>query len=367
MRPKILVSAFSNLYTDQRIEKVCETLYRAGYEIELIGNDWGGSQKMERPYKFSILRLKTSSLRTAYVKFNWQLYFELQRRADQDTVLLANDLDALWPNVLISKKLGIPLVFDSHEIFTEMPAIQGRFTQKIWRWLEGRLLPRIKFMMTESQSYAEWFTEKYDVHPVVVRNIPRRIDEPIQIVDNQPKVMLYQGAINQARGIAQAILATKYLDNIIFKIAGDGPRRAEYEQLVQKENLQHKVKFLGKLIPAELRKLTRTADVALSIEENGGVSYLYSLPNKVGDCIQARVPMILINFPEMLRIYKKYKVGEIVENHDPKNLAAKIQIILDNGRSYYQPALSAAAQEYCWENEEAKILALFRQVREEAF
>jgi hypothetical protein len=29
-------------------------------------------------------------------------------------------------------------------------------------------------MMTESESYAEWFHEKYKVNPVVVRNIPRK-------------------------------------------------------------------------------------------------------------------------------------------------------------------------------------------------
>lgn len=366
-RPKILVSAFSNLYTDQRIEKVCQTLHTEAYEIMLIGNDWGGAPEMQRPYDFTRIALKTNSLRSAYVKFNWKLYYELRRRADKNTILLANDLDALWPNVLIARRLKIPLVFDSHEIFTEMPAIQGRFTQKIWRWLERKLVPGMKYMMTESESYAEWFTEKYGVHPIIVRNIPRLITEEVEIPDNHPKILLYQGAINQSRGISQAILATKYLDNVLFKIAGDGPKRTEYETLVKSEKLEHKVQFVGKLIPTELRKLTRTADVAISIEENGGVSYLYSLPNKVGDCIQARVPLVLINFPEMKRIYSKYKVGEMVENHDPKNLAEKIQTVLNNGRAYYRPALDAAAAEYCWEQEEAKILNLFRHVHEENF
>jgi hypothetical protein len=53
MKKKVLVSAFSNLYTDQRIEKVCKTLFDHGYSIDLIGNDWGGNEKMERPYPFS--------------------------------------------------------------------------------------------------------------------------------------------------------------------------------------------------------------------------------------------------------------------------------------------------------------------------
>lgn len=364
---KVLVSAFSSLATDQRIEKVCDTLHRNGYQIELIGNDWGGAKEMTRPYPFRRITLNAKSLKMAYPEFNWKLLKELRKKADRNTILLANDLDALWPNVLIAKKLKIPLVFDSHEIFTEMPALQGRFTQKIWRLLEQKLVPSLRYMMTESESYADWFQKKYGILPIVVRNIPRKLPPPQTLPLNEPKIILYQGAINQSRGIAEAILAMKHIQNAIFKIAGDGPKRHEYEALVLKENLQEKVQFLGKLLPPELRKVTATADVALSLEQNGGVSYLYSLPNKVGDCIQARVPLVMINFPEMMRIYNNFKVGEIVENHHPANIAEKIKIVLRNGRAFYQKALHAAADRYCWENDEEKILELFGRVKKENF
>lgn len=364
---KIVVSAFSNLYTDQRIEKVCDTLSRNGYAVTLIGNDYGGTAEIQRPYPVKIIRQKSTSLKTAYPEFNWKLYLELKKYADKQTILLANDLDALLPNMVIAKQIGIPLVFDSHEIFTEMPAIQGRFTQRIWRFLERKLLPNLQYMMTESESYAEWFTQKYGVKPIVVRNIPKQIKDVVTIPDNNPKIILYQGAINQSRGITQAILATQYVENVIFKIAGDGPKLKEYQQLVKDKKLEDKVQFLGKLLPDDLRKLTKTADVALSLEENGGVSYLYSLPNKVADCIQARVPLVMINFPEMLRVYKQFKVGEIIENHDPENIADKISKVLENGRSYYQTELEEAAAELCWEKEEDKILRLFQQVVAENF
>lgn len=364
---KILVSAFSNLYTDQRIEKVCDTLHRNGYKIQLIGNTWGGEPEMKRAYPFFRIRHSQTSLRRAYLEFQFKLYRELTKRADKNTILLANDLDALLPNFLIAKKLNIPLVFDSHEIFTEMPAIKGRFTQKIWKSLEKQLVPGTKYMMTESHSYAEWFHDEYGVQPVVIRNIPKKITETIDIPENNPKIILYQGAINQSRGIPQAILAMKNIENAVFKIIGDGPKKEEYEALARKENLEEKVIFLGKLHPDALRKVTRTADVGLSVEENGGVSYLYSLPNKVADYIQSRVPLVMINFPEMKRIYKQFKVGEMIENHHPETLSKAITAVLEKGRSFYQPELEKAAEELCWEKEEPKILALFQQVEKENF
>lgn len=359
---KILVSAFSNLYTDQRIEKVCRTLYENGYQIELIGNDWGGKTEMHRPYSFSRISLSSKSLKTAYFEFNWKLYHELKSKSDKNTILLANDLDALLPNYLISKKYNIPLVFDSHEIFSEMPAIQGKLSQKLWRYLEKRLVPKIKFMMTASSGYAGWFHRKYGVDAVVVRNAPRKFDFSQNIPENNPKIILYQGVINPFRGIDKAILAMHDLENVVFKIAGDGPMRKEYEDLVTKENLQKKVQFLGKLLPQDLRKITILADCGMSIEENGGESYFYSLPNKVLDCIQGRVPLIMSPFPEMESIKNRFDVGEIIENHNPQSIAQAIKKVLEKGKKNYFPELEKAAEALCWENEEHKILNLFEKI-----
>lgn len=360
-RKKIITSAFSNLYTDQRIEKVCRTLHERGYEIELIGNNWKGSEEMTRPYPFSRIHLISKSLKTAYFEFNWKLYHELRKRADQNTILHANDLDALLPNYLIAKKLNIPLVFDSHEIFSEMPAIQGKMSQKLWRYLEKTIVPNLEFMITASGSYAKWFQKKYGVDPVVIQNAPRKIDFQTEIPENNPKILLYQGAINPFRGIDKAILAMHHLDHVIFIIAGDGPRKKEYEELVIQENLQDKVRFMGKLLPDSLRKVTMSADVGMSIEENGGDSYLYSLPNKVLDCIQARLPLIMASLPEMENIKKQFDVGVIIKDHQPENIAEAVNQVLDRGRKNYLGELEKASKVLCWENEEPKLLEVFEK------
>lgn len=361
-RKKIIISAFSNLYTDQRIEKVCKTLHENGYHIELIGNDWNGAAEMSRPYSFSRIRLISTSLKTAYLEFNWKLYRELKKKADKNTVLYANDVDALLPNYIMAKKLKIPLIFDSHEIFSEMPAVQGKMSQKLWRALEKKIIPNIKFMITASSGYANWFKNKYGINPVVVQNAPRKLDFNQEIPDNHPKILLYQGVINPFRGIDKAILAMHHLEDVIFKIAGDGPLKNTYEELVIKENLQQKVQFLGKLLPEDLRKITPTVDCGMSIEENGGESYFYSLPNKVLDCIQARVPVILSNLPEMQNIKCQFDIGEIIKDHLPENIAFAIQAVLQKGRENYQPELEKAANILCWENEEVKLLQVFEKV-----
>lgn len=366
---KVLVSVFNNLYTDQRVEKVCRTLHENGYEIELIGNSWGGLPEMIRPYTFHRINLKSKNLKLAYPEFNFKLYFELLKRADTSTILLANDLDTLAANYLVSKKLNIPLVYDSHEIFTEMPSINGRFTQKIWRKLEINLIPKIKYMMTASESYAKWFEKKYPIKkPVVVQNFPVKISQSNQInAENQPKIILYQGVINPSRGLDKVIPAMKSIEDSELWIAGDGPKRKEYEALSKSLKLGHKIKFLGKLLPSELRKITEKADVGLSIEENNGESYYFSLPNKISDYIQARVPIVVSNFPEMKRIIEQFEVGKCISNHSELELSSKIDEVLKNGKNFYKNRLEIAASQLCWENEEPKILELFKKVETENF
>ncbi|WP_297983880.1 glycosyltransferase [uncultured Chryseobacterium sp.] len=365
---KVLVSVFGNLATDQRVEKVCRTLHENAYEISLIGNNWKRLPEMVRPYPFKRLELSSKFLKAGYPEFNFKLYQELLKQADKSTILLANDLDSLLPNYLVSKKLGIPLVFDSHEIFTEMPSVQGRFTQKIWRFLERKLVPKLKYMMSASESYSKWFAETYHIQkPITVQNFPRKVFFEKKFTENKPKIIFYQGAVNPSRGLDKMIPVMKNIENAVFWIAGDGPKKEEYIALTKNLGLEEKVKFLGNIESEKLREITTKADVGLSIEENNGLSYYYSLPNKVSDYIQAGVPVLTTNYPETSKIINQYKVGAIINNHSEDELVSKVSEILNNGKEFYAENLRKAASELCWENEEQKIISLFDRVVQENF
>ena len=366
---KVIVSVFNNLCTDQRIEKICKTLHLNGYSVELIGSSWGGLTDMQRPYPFTRISLKSKSLKFAYLEYNCKLYSLLKKKSTQHCILVANDLETILPNYFLAKKKNIPLVYDSHEIFTEMPAIQGKLSQKIWRIIEKYCIPKIKYMMTANESYSAWYEKSYAIsQPSTIRNLPKKINfinDKFEI--NNPKIILYQGVINPSRGLDKIISAMKKMNNAELWIAGNGP---EFQRLVKLTNhlqLTNKVKFLGQLSPENLRKITLKADVGLSIEENKGLSYFYSLPNKISDYIQAGVPVVCSNFPEMMKIVPKYQVGEVIENHNEEELVKKITIVLENGKKYYQENLKTAAEELCWEKEEPILLNFYKKVQNENF
>ena len=336
------------------------------FEVLLVGRILPKSLPVNpREYKTKRLHLLFAKGPLFYAEFNFRLLlFLLFSPTD---VLLANDLDALAANFLAAKFKNIPLVYDSHEYFTEVPELIGRpRAKRIWEWLERKMVPKLKYAYTVCESIAKIYEEKYGTPFRVVRNLPNsRIYQinkaPNKIDDDDIKTILYQGALNIGRGLEQAIRAMKYLDNVQLNIIGDGDIKSDLEKLVAKLNLNNKVKFAGRLPLEELSKLTPQADLGLSIEEDLGLNYRYALPNKLFDYIQAKVPVLVTNFPEMAAVVNQYQIGAITNSLEPKELAETIERALTDEkiRNKWKKNLEMASSELVWENEEKILKELF--------
>ena len=358
---KIIVSVTNDLVADNRVHKVCTSLTNMGFDVLLLGRKLPSSLSLDnRDYQIKRFNLifKTGAL--FYAEYNFRLFLFLLFA--KFNVLLANDLDSLTANFTASKIKNKPLVYDSHEYFTEVPELINRpRTQRIWEWLERKMVPKIKYAYTVCNSIANIYEEKYGTPFKVVRNIPNAIKTPITKDDNSTKIILYQGAINIGRGLKQAILSMKFIDDAKLIIAGDGDIKLQLENLVEKENLKDKVEFAGRLPIDKLVKLTPQADLGLSIEEDLGLNYRFALPNKLFDYIQAQVPVLITNLPEMTEIVNQYKIGGITSTLEPKLLAEKINNALFNAkkREIWQENLKVAAKELIWEKEEKVLEEVF--------
>jgi len=147
-------------------------------------------------------------------------------------------------------------------------------------------------------------------------------------------------------------------------IVGDGDISTSLKKRVQELDLINRVKFLGKVPYAELHSITLQAKIGLSLEENLGKNYYFALPNKLFDYIQARIPVIVSNLPEMRKIVETHGVGKVIMERNPKGLAAEInQMLLDKEHQKIELIkLEEAAHSLCWENEKILVTELFKKV-----
>ena len=352
---RIIVSVSNDLVTDQRVSRICNTLKELNYEVLLIGRMNHSPHSVERNYKTKRLRLLFNKGFLFYTEYNFRLFFLLL--FSKKDVLYSNDLDTLLPNYLISKILRKKLIFDSHELFSEIPELKNRkFIKSFWLRLEKWLLPKLKIVITVSDSIKEHYKSHYGIKAIVIRNLPNNIKvttTPFSFPLKEKKIILYQGSVNLGRGLELAIETMKLLEGYVLIIIGSGDIIETLKRNVVTLELKNKVYFLGKILPKELKKLTPNAHIGISLEEDIGLNYRYALPNKIFDYIHAEVPVIVSNLPEMKKLVNDYQVGKILEKRDAKNLASLIQLVIE---SNFEEGLKKAKEELIWKNEKKKLM-----------
>ncbi|MBN2519068.1 MAG: glycosyltransferase [Bacteroidales bacterium] len=358
---KAVFSVINDVATDNRVHKMATTLIEIGFEVMVIGRKLKNSLPVEREYKVKRMNLFFNKNFMFYAEYNIRLFFFLL--FTKTDILIANDLDTLLPNYLVSKIRKKKLVFDSHEYFIESPEIIGRpVVKNIWLKIEKWILPSIKHAITVSDSIAEAYYKNYGINMEVIRNFPNYIKDADRLnISPNTKTIIYQGSLNIGRGIELVIKALIFLKEYEFIIVGEGDITDKLKKLVIEEGLSNRVKFIGRVSQEELINYTLNAQIGISLEEDMGLNYRYALPNKLFDYMQAHIPVLVSNLPEMVKIVKQYEIGEIAVNRAPEKIALLIKDICENDEKSkkWTIGLENAAKELCWENEKIKVINLY--------
>lgn len=359
---KIILSVTNDLTTDQRIEKICATLVSNNFELLVIGRKLKTSIPISRKYKVHRMHLLFNNGFLFYTEYNLRLFFKLL--FIKKDILVSNDLDTLLPNYLVSKLQSKTIIYDSHELFTEIPELIHRpRIKKIWTRIEKYIVPNLKNCYTVSNSIAEYYNAKYNTSFQTIRNIPRikNINSgafPFAIKGE--KIILYQGAVNVGRGLELMVETMKYLKNHIFVVIGSGDIIISLKKQASKLIALKKIYFLGKLSPLEMQKLTPLADLGISLEDDLGLNYRYALPNKLFDYLHAEIPVLVSNLPEMKKVIDQYQIGEIVIDRNPKSLAKQIE---EFDLQKHSNEIITAKKVFNWRNEEQKLISIYKNAK----
>ena len=353
----------NDLATDQRVGRVAKLLAEQGFDVSCIGRRVRRSPDLQnRPFKIRRYRMLFTGGPLFYACFNLRLLISLLF-ARRPALLVSNDLDTLLANYMASRIRKVPLIYDSHELFTQVPElIQRKRVQTVWKWIESWLVPKLQYAVTVNYSIATIYRRLYGTRFRVVRNVPERLEyTPREMNMEKRQLIIYQGALNVGRGLELMIDAMQYLENVLFMVVGTGDIENDLIERVAQKHLGDRIDFRGRLMPEELLPLTCQADLGISLEEDRGLSYRYSLPNKLLDYIQCRVPVLCSALPEMSRIVDSYGIGISTNERNPEKLASIVRYMLkERSGGAWREALQKAALDLCWENESKVYLELLK-------
>jgi glycosyltransferase involved in cell wall biosynthesis len=384
-RKLIIVTVISDLVTDYRVHKTCQTLNDHGYRVLLIGTNKKKSLPLEhRDYQTDRIKMWFGSTVLFYIEFNIRLIFRLLR--NKGDIYLGNDLDVMPATGFVARLKKKPLVYDSHEYFLGMAGLgQKPLRRSVWKFIENRLFSHLKYMYTVSESIRDLYRTNYQRDILIVRNLPYKspkthifsreelgIIESIERKIPQNKNMLiFQGAgINAFRGAEELVQSMLFLDARYFHliIIGGGDVFEKLEKLIDQHQLTEKITLIPKVPFTLLGHFTRKAHLGLSIDKPSVLNHRFSLPNKLFEYLHAGVPVLASRLIEQEKIIIQYDVGDFIEDHQPEHIAQKIKQIFADPEllNRWKRNTLRVREEMNWENESKIILEIFKQVEKES-
>jgi glycosyltransferase involved in cell wall biosynthesis len=417
-RPEVCMFLATPLRHDTRVEKEAAALADAGYNVRIIASFRPGLSRVERRAGATIVRVEDDPLparaarallrhrtlpatapgdvitreaveRTGarawllrlllrvHLRLTWRRYLRTALRAAREEpahLWVAHDLETLPAALRARRRMGGRVLYDSHELFIDSSLARGE--RRRWERLERRSIGHADAVMTVSGAVARALADRYGIAmPEVVLNAPSAVAGPAPVIDlrhtlslpDGARIVLYLGGIQQQRGLEQLIAAVAGDHGLVLVMLGPGTDsyRAELVRKAAAAGAGARVRFLPAVPPSEIRSYAQGADVGVATIQDTFLSYRYALPNKLFDYLQAGLPLVVSDFPEMRALVERHDVGTTCDPASPSAIAAAIdRVTLDPVRhAELRAHARAAAELYTWECEREKLLALVAGLR----
>lgn len=288
----------------------------------------------------------------------------------------AHDLNGLIIGYILAKIKRVPLIYDSHELWSEsLHKDYPKFILNSAKFLERKLAKGADGIITVSDSIAKYLERYFDASDIqVVRNVPSYVHNGQYDyfrdefdIDKETPIFLYQGLISEARGVPLILDALRKLvdsKDFRFVFLGSGPYVEHLKEEIVKLGLQERVLFHSPVAQSELLKYTASVDIGIHAIDNSCLNHSYCLPNKMFEYINSGIGIICPDLVELSKLVDEYGVGSAFECGDSQSLANAIQHYIDNPELILKAkqASIVAKETLSWANEEVRLLDFYRKL-----
>lgn len=361
---KIICLVTNDLNQDQRMARICRSLKKSGFDVFLVGREKKNSKPLlARDFEQKRLRCFFNKSFLFYAEYNLRLFLFLIRQSY--TYTYSADLDTVLPAYLLRVLRKKKFIFDAHEWFSETPELENRtFVKKVWGFIGSCCVPSASLALTVNKSLSEIFSRQYGIPFTAVYNAPvSDLTKEEDSVQKAPYRIIYQGVLNEGRGLEQLIAAMEYIPEARLVIVGEGDLSEHVRNLASTSPAADRIAFTGWLFGKELQNSTESAWLGVNILEGKSKNYYYSLANKFFDYVHAGIPAIHMSFPEYEAILREYPVGLTIKEPDVKELVRVIKSLMENPGQYDKmvKACREAKKIYTWQQEEKKLVLALEQ------
>lgn len=275
----------------------------------------------------------------------------------------ANDLNALIPAYLASRKLGCKLIYDSHEINVENYTSEGRSSLAgLMKAVERYLVRRVDLMICVSHAAADYFASEYKIQkPMVVTNCSLKKETLTENIEKHAGFeVINHGQFYPGRGYEEMVEVAGLIGHcpdIKICVRGFGKLEDDMRAQVKEKKLENFI-FYPPVNVEQLIPEAAHSHVGIAITKPICLNFKLSVSNKLFEYAAAGLPVIMSDIPEHRYLNEKFQFGLILPDNSPQSLAnAVLQLYQDRG--LYQKLAENAkrmSQEVNWENEFGRLI-----------
>ncbi|MBL4902421.1 MAG: methyltransferase domain-containing protein [Desulfocapsa sp.] len=308
--------------------------------------------------------------------FYW-LHFQYLHMAMEENIdcLMCCDLPVLPAAVYAAKCKSVPLIYDAHELYPEQ-AIFPENKRELYTRVEREFVAYPDLVITVNDSIAGEMAKRYGIKkPKVILNA---LDAPDTFdihhrynyfreklpVSEGTKIVLFQGGYSPNRNLDLFVKSAKYLadSNVVLVLMGFGEYQRDLEKIAEKDHmLNHRVFFFPAVDQSVLLHYSASADVGIIPYPHTDLNSYYCTPNKLFEFIQAGLPIIAQDSPELNRFVRENNIGNSRKMESAEDIAVVINNYFSEKKDYRQQLLHLR-EKICWSVEEVKFCDMFCDV-----
>jgi glycosyltransferase involved in cell wall biosynthesis len=381
----VLMIVLNNFINDSRVLRECSSVCRMGYRVIVFALHEGDLPESEENPDYALFRIKLKTRGwSKHTIIQMIKYFEcffkmvLKGRKISPKIVHCHDVSALPIGFIISHLIGAKLIYDSHELWSQYvrpKSIVFRMFSYVSVFLERWLMRRADAIITVADSIADYIAEHSKIKkPFVIRNIAYSYKPKSNMVNllkrdlqipSDKKILIFQGG--QAANIRLESLIEamgSVVTEGVLVFLGDGPIKSDLQNIAKGKPFSDRIFFHDTVDYNVLIDYTSGASIGIVLSSSSNLSYRLTLPIKLFEYIQARIPIIAVDLPEISRITKEYGLGETFPEKDFASFANIANKLLTSPEVYmtYKDNVDKSACILNWENEEKKLQMIYRNL-----
>ena len=284
---------------------------------------------------------------------------------------LGNDYDLILCNDVNSLHIGQHIANGQIPIWADLHEYSPLEYENFWwwnltlkhyvDWQCRKLLVACQAYTTVCQGVADLYAQQYHISmdavtynaPIYQQLAPGNIKETIRLV--------HHGGAQPQRKLENMLSLIELLGpgyELHFYLSMPSPSSVNYCAFLAKMATEKKLPvFFHEAVPThEIVQTINAYDIGVFILEPVNANYLYALPNKFFEYIQARLAIAVSPNPEMKALVEKYELGVVANDYAPENLAQCIRKLSAEKIKYYKNQSHLHAQALSFDGNRQKMI-----------